>query len=83
MSFDSHQVAALLVETKHDIGNMVGRCSPTFITEDTNSCILLLKPSKSGDHSGCSLDQIINDTHKHRDHRTTIIIVRYLMDSHL
>jgi len=48
VSFDPHQMAVLLEETKLDIGNMVGRCSASFITDAINSSILLLKPGKSG-----------------------------------
>ena len=64
MSFGPLQMAALLEETKLDIGNMVGRCSASFIIHDINSSILLLKPRKSDGVSGCSSDHIINGTRK-------------------
>jgi len=70
VSFDPHQMAALLEETKSNIGNMVGCCSAPFIIDDINSSILLLSPRKSGGVSGCSSDHIINGTRKSRDHIT-------------
>ena len=51
-------MAALLEETMFDIGNMVSCCSASFITDDINSCILLLKPGKSSGVSACSSDHI-------------------------
>ena len=47
VSFDPHQMAAGLEETKLDIDNMVGRCSASFIIDDTESSILILKPGVS------------------------------------
>jgi len=58
---------------------MVGRCSPRFITDDINSCILLLKPAKSGVVSGCTTDHVSNGTRKVRDYITTLF---NLMISH-
>ena len=72
VSYDTHQMAALLKETNLNIKNMAGGRSQTFITDDINSCILLLKPGKSGGMSGCSSDHIINGTSKLRDHITNL-----------
>ena len=36
VSFDPHQMAALLEETNLDIDNMVGCCSASFIIDDIN-----------------------------------------------
>ena len=62
------KLTALLEETNLDIGNMIGRCSVYFIIDNIiNSSILLLKPDKSGDVSGCLSDHIINGTRNRRD----------------
>jgi len=65
-------MAAMFKETKFDIGNMVCRCSPTFIADDINSRILLLKPGESAGLSGCSSDHIINVICNIRAHITTL-----------
>jgi len=72
VSFDSHQIAALLEETSVDIGNTVGRCSALFIIDDINSSMLLLSPGKSGGVSGCSSDHIINGSRKRHYHLTIL-----------
>jgi len=61
VSCDPQQMAALLEETKLDIGNVVGRCSVSFIIDDIKSSILS--------------DHIINGTRKLRDHITVLFTI--------